>query len=59
MIDKTSGLVGLMQANYKRLLLDFETTFSAQQVSHAGERGRLLEEKLKSFLSLICPKESE
>jgi hypothetical protein len=50
-----SDLVQLMQAWFQRLLIDFETTFSAEQVTHPGERGRLLEETLRSFLSSSLP----
>jgi len=44
-----------MQARFRRLLLDFEMTYSAEQVPHPGERGRLLEETLKTFLSAVLP----
>ncbi|HEC35593.1 MAG TPA: hypothetical protein ENI39_03560 [Anaerolineae bacterium] len=50
-----SDLGQLMQARFRRLLLDFEMTYSAEQVSHPGERGRLLEETLKTFLSAVLP----
>ena len=50
-----SDLAQLMQARFRRLLLDFEMTFSAEQVSHAGERGRLLEETLRAFLCSGLP----
>lgn len=50
-----SDLGQLMQARFRRLLLDFEMTYSAEQVSHAGERGRLLEETLRTFLSAVLP----
>ena len=52
-----SDLAQLMQARFRRLLLDFEMTFSAEQVSHAGERGRLLEETLRAFYVLCCHSE--
>lgn len=51
----TTDLVQLMQARFKRLLLDFEMTYSDEQISHPGERGRLLEETLKSFLTSVLP----
>jgi hypothetical protein len=51
-----SDLGQLMQAQFRRLLVDFEMTYSAEQVSHAGERGRLLEETLRTFLATALPK---
>ena len=50
------SLVQIMQAHYKKLLLDFEMSFSAEQVSHSGERGRLLESVLKDFLVSTLPR---
>jgi hypothetical protein len=56
MKKKVSGLVGMMKAQLGHLLLDFEISYSSDQVSHPGERGRLLEETLKSFLVSYLPK---
>jgi hypothetical protein len=51
-----TDLVKLMQAQYKKIILDFEFMFSAEQVSHSSERGRLLEETLRKFLVDHLPK---
>ena len=48
-------LVQLMKTRFRRLLLDFEMTFSAEQISHPAERGRLLEEALRTFLMPVLP----
>jgi hypothetical protein len=50
-----SDLAQLMQARFRQLLVDFELTFSAEQIPHAGERGRLLEETLRTFLGSALP----
>ena len=50
-----SNLVQVMQARFQQFVLDFEVTFSAEQVSHPGERGRLLEETLRAFLRESMP----
>jgi hypothetical protein len=50
-----SNLVQLMQARFQQFVLDFEMTFSAEQVSHPGERGRLLEQTLRAFLRQVMP----
>ena len=50
-----ADLVHLMQAHFKKLIVDFEVQFSAEQVSHPGERGGLLEEALKNFLTNVLP----
>ena len=51
-----SDIVQLMQSRFRSLLMDFELTFSAEQISHAAERGRLLEETLSKFLISALPK---
>jgi Domain of unknown function (DUF6602) len=53
---EVTDLAQLMQARYRRLMLDFELTFSKEQVSHPGERGRLLEEILRTFLASVLPR---
>lgn len=45
-----------MQSQFKRLLTDFEVTYSAEQISHSAERGRLLETTLVNFFSTVFPK---
>lgn len=51
-----TSLAQIMQAHYKQLLLDFDLFFSADQVSHSGERGRLLEGVLSDFFSRTLPR---
>ena len=51
-----SDLVQTMQSWFRRLLIDFELTYSTGQITHAGERGWLLEETLMKFLSTVLPK---
>jgi len=48
-------LVPTMVAHFRKLLLDFEVRCGEAQVSHAGERGRLLEGSLMQSLRSLLP----
>jgi len=50
-----ADLVNLIQARFRRLLVDFELTHSIELVTHPGESGRLHETTLREFLRDYLP----